>query len=482
MLSATGPDTTVGEHSGREIVFDFEGRQLRAIEGESVAAALIANGLRVFGRSTKYHRPRGYRCGHGHCSCCAMRVDGLPGVRTCATTVHPGMNVEREHAWPTADHDVLRASELLSPLMPPGFYYRWFRRSPRLFGVFERSLAHVAGQGRMPSIAAINRLSAAHCERVTTSDVLVVGGGVAGMSAALAAADQGAHVLLLERDDCLGGQAVDESVVRAESDDNVSSAESSGATQAVGLASQVIRHQGIGVLTRADAIGWYEEGTIAVDLHPDLLLVDPSAVVLATGSYELGLPFPNCDLPGVMLASGAQRLLSRYNVRPGSTAVVVTLDDSAYAVALQLVASGVEVHCVADCRAAEQVDERLTSALKRKDIAVLAGVTALHAHGFNRVSSISLRSSSSAEALSRRFPCDLVCVSAGFRPAHELEYQALCRGKVTLSMLSSAEPGAGKCSDGAGPWLAGRVVGAESVAVAVQQGQAAGRAVASCGR
>ena len=132
-----------------DIEFVFEGRTLTAREGDTVAAALFAHGVRVFGRSSKYHRPRGYRCGRGHCSACAMRVDGLPGVLTCVTPVRAGMKVEREHAWPAADFDVLRAADALSPLMPPGFYYRRFRRSPRLFAAFERGLAHVAGQGQL---------------------------------------------------------------------------------------------------------------------------------------------------------------------------------------------------------------------------------------------------------------------------------------------------------------------------------------------
>ena len=128
----------VQPQSGPELSFLFEGKPMTARKGDTVASALFRNGVRVFGRSSKYHRPRGYRCGMGHCSACAMRVDGLPGVRTCVTPVREGMTVAREHAWPGARGDALRVAEALSPLMPPGFYYRWFRRSPRLWGAFER--------------------------------------------------------------------------------------------------------------------------------------------------------------------------------------------------------------------------------------------------------------------------------------------------------------------------------------------------------
>ncbi len=166
--------------------------------------------------------------------------------------------------------------------------------------------------------------------------MLVVGGGAAGMSAALAAAGAGARVLLVHRGDRLGGGLAD--------DVPASSAIASG------LAARVAAEAAIDVLTGSDAIAWYEEGTIAVDRHPDLLLVEANAVVLATGGYDAGLPFPDWDLPGVMTVSAARRLVNRYGVLPGSRVVFVTGDDHAYAVAARLVALGAEVACVADLR------------------------------------------------------------------------------------------------------------------------------------
>ena len=448
------------------ITFTFEGRQLQAAVGDTVAAALIANGIQVFGRSSKYHRPRGYRCGRGHCSCCAMRVDGLPGVRTCVTTVQPGMRVEREHAWPTVDHDLLRASELLSPLMPPGFYYRWFKRSPRLWGAFERRLTRVAGQGDMPSREAVAKLAAARCRRRGGVDVLVVGGGVAGMSAALAAADEGATVLLVQRGDRLGGRAADDTQAAAD---------------AAGLVSRIEQQRPIEVLVDAEAVGWYEEDTIAVDTHPDLLLVDPGAVVLATGAYELGPAFANCDLPGVMLAGGAQRLLSRFGVRPGSTAVFIACGDFAYEAALHAMTAGIRIACLADCRWAHEADQRLVAALTSKGVTTLAKVSNVRANGVNRVTSLSL---TDARGETRRYRCDVVCVSAGFRAADELAHQVLSQGQVTLSVPEPVEsaPGEPTSHGPRGPWLAGQVCGTESFAAAVEQGAAVGRAAAGAAR
>jgi sarcosine oxidase subunit alpha len=451
-----------------DLEFVFEGRTLTAREGDSVAAALFANGVRVFGRSSKYHRPRGYRCGRGHCSACAMRVDGLPGVRTCVTPVRDGMRVEREHAWPGAGHDLLRAAEMLAPLTPPGFYYRWFRRSPKAFGVFERAIASAAGQGALPSLEAAQRLATARCRRRDDIAVLVVGGGAAGLSAALAAAGEGADVLLVEQDDRLGGRLAD-----------------APGDQAMGtLVGRVRDHAGIETLTSAEAIAWYEEGVLAVDCRPDLLLVRPTAVVLATGGYERGLPFPGWDLPGVMLAQGAQRLLRRFRVSPGSRAVVLTTDDSGYAAALELNDGGVEIACVADVRPPQAIRQRHARDAEAAGIALLTGVEGARAHGTGPVSALSLRLGGDGPPKIVRHKCDLVCISAGTRPADDLAYQSVARGSLVLSADSSLEAVA---ATGAlatagtpvlGPWLAGLVVGADTAAAAIVQGRVAGAAAA----
>lgn len=483
------PRRVEGAPAPAEFTFLFEGRPMTAREGDTVAAALIANGVHVFGRSSKYHRPRGYRCGRGHCSSCAMRVDGLPGVRTCVTPVRAGMTVEREHAWPRADRDLLRAAELLSPVMPPGFYYRWFRRSPRLWGAFERGLAQVAGQGEMPSREAVERLGAAHCERRAV-DVLVVGGGAAGMSAALAAAGTGAGVLLVQRGDGLGGGLADDAPA--------------GSALAADLAERAASAARTEIITGADAFAWYEEGTIAVERRPDLLLVDAAAVVLATGAYDAGLPFPNWDLPGVMTTTAARRLLSRYGVLPGSRAVVVTRDDHAYRVALQLVEQGMDVACVADYRetgetgiAAERTsshpvaDRAILTELAGCGVDLLTGLGSVTAHGIDRVRSATLRPAGRPGAAPRRartYECDTVCYSAGARPADDLAYQASCAGSVVLSDRGAeagegAAPGVGAGAASvvpapASPLLAGLITGDVTAAQAIAQGEAAGKAAA----
>ena len=293
-------DSKSGDSSGAVIRFLFEGRLLEAQKGDTIASALLRNDVSVLGRSSKYHRPRGYRCGHGHCSCCAMRVgDGLPGVRTCVTLVRPGMSVEREHAWPSADHDLLRgavaadaadAAGLLLPLVSP-------LASP-LRGVREGDLLKSRAKGRCRELRP-RRGWPKPAAKLETSTCLwsvqawpdcrprwrlpATDGGCSSWNAMTSWAGDTPTTPYLRV--TKGRRRAAPPTFRA-------------------FALLPGDSERIEVLTDAEAIGWYEEGLIAIDTHPDLLLVDASAVVLATGAYELGQPFPNSDLPGVMLASG----------------------------------------------------------------------------------------------------------------------------------------------------------------------------------
>ena len=467
----------------------FEGRRLRAREGATVAAALLEHGVRTFGRSAKYHRPRGVRCANGTCSCCAMRVDGLPGVRTCVTPVHDGMCVAREHAWPSADVDVLRVAELSGPLLHAGAYYRWFRRSPRLWGITERLLAGTAGQGTLPDAGAARRLAAARCETRRDIDVLVVGGGVAGLSAALAAARAGARTLLVDRHQRLGGGLAADTTPDPEAGAVVGLG---GAPRGHEVAAALVRaawaHHGLEALTLAEAVAWYEEGVVAVVRGPDLTLVEPGAVVLAAGVHELLPPFPNGDLPGVMSGAAAQRLLQVDGVTPGRRALIVTNGARGYALAAQLTGSGVENAGVADLRSASAIPEADRCAASDLGAEVIAGVRGMTGHGWNAVRAVTLvvRSDRRVGGVgrARRVACDLVCAAVGARPADELARQALETGRFSL-----AAPGAGGAASGgyrtlAGPggarlFLTGGASGVWSAAEAIAGAAAAGAAAAA---
>ena len=473
-----------GEGAGWPVRFFFEGRPLGARAGDTVAAALTRNGVRVFGRSSKFHRPRGLRCGNGTCSCCAMRVDGLPGVRTCVTPVREDMVVEREHAWPSADLDLLRAAELGAPLLHAGFYYRRLRRSPRLWALSERLLARAAGQGDLPASDAAARCAEARCETRSDVDVLVVGGGVAGMSAGLAAAATGARTLLVERHAVLGGALAAEAAPRPEASASVGlSGPARGLDVTRVLADRARAQAGLTVACGAEVVAWYEEGTVALVEGADLTLVRPRAVVLASGGHERVPPFVNGDLPGVMSGAAAQRLLHVSGVRPGRTAVVLADGERGHEVAAQLAAAGIHVVCVADRRPRNHVPEAGLRAAKDRGIRVLCDVRIVRAHGLNAVRAVSLGVAAGGAAAERpvRVACDLVCVCLGAAPADELARQALGAGRYAVSG-AAGRPGGGDSPAGPGGaalLVAGAAASVWSPAAAIAGGSAAGSAAAA---
>ncbi|HWM11494.1 MAG TPA: 2Fe-2S iron-sulfur cluster-binding protein, partial [Solirubrobacteraceae bacterium] len=180
-----------------ELQFDFDGKPVRALAGDTIGSALFAEGRRTFSRSFKYHRPRGLLCCAGQCPNCLVQVDGAPGVRACTEPVRAGMRVEHMNAVPSLDFDAMRATDLVGrPFTPPGFYYKTFIRPRRLWPVYEKVLRHAAGLGRAPAPRPEREWVTEYRRR--HADVLVVGGGVAGLSAAIAAAEQGSDVVLAD--------------------------------------------------------------------------------------------------------------------------------------------------------------------------------------------------------------------------------------------------------------------------------------------
>src|SRR5271166_2140680 len=182
---------------GGTVTFRFGDRTVTAAAGQSIAAALYADGVRVFSRSFKYHRPRGLLCVAGECPNCLMQVDGRPNVRTCIEPARAGQVVRPQNVWPSLGFDALRAFDYLDAFLPVGFYYKRFHRPRWLWPLFERVVRHVAGLGHVDVHVLPSRDMAV--EHLHT-EICVVGAGPAGLAAANAAAEVGADVLLLERE------------------------------------------------------------------------------------------------------------------------------------------------------------------------------------------------------------------------------------------------------------------------------------------
>ena len=334
-------DPQPGEVIDRTTSFDFtwNGRTCSAHPGDTIASALAADGVDVFSRSFKYHRPRGLLTASYLDPGCMLQVGDEPNVRGAHRLVRPGMEVSSQDTWPSLSFDVKAVNELARRALPAGFYYKTFMRPARLWPTYERILERFAHGGTLPvSDAPAGRFD----HRYAHPDVLVAGGGPAGMTAAIAAAEAGASVMLVEEEHELGGH------LRWGDEADLGALRS--------LRDSVAATPGIEVLTDAVVLGRYDDNWVSV-AHRGLPHVDERLVkarvgslVVASGLIERPYVFAGNDVPGVMLSSAVRRLINLHAVRPGDRAVVLTANSSGDAAAADLERAGVEVVHIEDAR------------------------------------------------------------------------------------------------------------------------------------
>ena len=437
----------------KTLSFTFDGKTVQAQQGDTLGSALHAAGRRTLSRSFKYHRPRGLMCCAGQCPNCLVEVDGAPGIRACTEPAREGMQVVHQNAWPRLDFDVARTTDKVGgPFTPPGFYYKTFMWPRKAWPLYEKVLRHAAGLGRLAKRQDDREWRTEYRRR--HADVLVVGGGAAGLSAAIAAAEGGADTVLADEGAEPGGSML-HTGRRAEARE---------------LAERA-RGAGVEILSNAPALGYYD-GMVPVWQGDTLHQIRARHHVFATGTIEQPLVFAGNDLPGVMLAGGARRLIALYAVRPGYRAVVATTDDRGLQAALDLHRAGVDVVAVADLRPSPSA---LARQLGEAGLPVQQATTILHAQGADEVRGAVLgpvTGNGKRSAGEHAYTCDLVVVSGGAYPATSLIQQAGARavfdaGSETF-LLEDLPPhihAAGEVAGARSPQaiaLSGRVAGAES--------------------
>jgi sarcosine oxidase, subunit alpha len=426
---------------GKPLRFTFDGRKMSGFAGDTLASALLANGVHLVGRSFKYHRPRGIL------SAGVEEPNALVTVRRdrarytpnlCATTVelYEGLTAESQNRWPSLNFDVGAAASLIAPFIPAGFYYKtfmWPRGAWRT--LYEPYIRAAAGLGRAPSLPDPDRYSQryAHC------DVLVVGAGAAGIAAALAAARGGARVILCDEQPEPGGFLLTEAAaVQGEQIEQLP-ARQWLERQLAALAEQ----PRLRLLTRTTAFGCYPHNLAGLCERLTDHLGAPSSgqprerlwqvrareIVFATGAIERPLVFPGNDRPGVMLCAAARTFLNRYGVVAGKRIAIVTACEDAYRAALDLRAAGAEIAVIADTRAT--ANGALPQAARAAGLPLRTGVTIIGTRGRLRVSAIEVAPvdvDGVVGGKSQLYACDLVLMSAGFTPNVSLFSQA--RGKL----------------------------------------------------
>jgi sarcosine oxidase subunit alpha len=388
----------------------YKGKTYQGVAGDTVATALFAGGVRVFARSLKYHRPRGLYSLNGECSNTMMDVDGIPNVRTENTLLEDGMAVKAQNVVGSADFDWMSFMDKLSWMMPAGFYYKTMHKPAAIWPHAMKQIRKAAGLG---VISADYEMKGQYDELFMKAEVTVIGGGAAGMAAALAAAESGQRVILLEARPHLGGCF----------DYRVSTFGDGTPLyqKAREMAAKVEQTPGIRVFRHTPLVGAYTNNLItafqvgkAGDAFTERYIeIRSDSVVVATGCIERPLLFDNNERPGVMQVGCAHRLARTYGLLPGKEAVFSVGHDLGLEAAVDLFDLGLKITCVADIREDGQNPELLL-ALAQRRIPVLKGWVAAKAHGSKQVEKVTLTTVEGT--VKREFDCDLLVASAGLTP------------------------------------------------------------------
>jgi heterotetrameric sarcosine oxidase alpha subunit len=450
---------------GAPLRFSFDGRRFEGLAGDTLASALLANGVRLVGRSFKYHRPRGIVSAGPEEPCALVDVIDAAGrePNRPATTLAlaAGLVAESQNRWPSLRFDALAINDRLARFLPAGFYYKtlmapgwaWER-------VYEPAIRRAAGLGRLEPVVGEH---AAPADTVHEhAEVLVIGAGPAGLSAALALGACRIRVLLLEQDVALGGGTL--------LDPRWESWRAAALAALAGLGS-------VRTLARTTVTGAYGHGVFAAletlapaaaaasGLKERLRIIRARQVIVATGALERLIAFPGNDVPGVMLAGAALAYLRRYGVAVGARPALFANHDEAYEAAFALADAGVELAGVVDVR----VESRAADAARARGIAVHAGAVVGAVEGRHGVRAIRLEARGDA----RRLETDCLLMSGGQTPASALASQlgaTLAWHERLAAFVPELDPATGR--------VAGAAAGITGLAAAARDGAAAAGAVA----
>ena len=471
----------------RPLAFTFNGRAYEGTAGDTLASALLANGVHLVGRSFKYHRPRGILSSGPEETNAVVQLGSGAGTdpNRPATTVElwDGLQATSQNCWPGPRFDLGAVADRVAPLIAAGFYYKTFMWPSFLWPLFERIIRHAAGLGQSPRDADPDTYehANAHC------DVLVAGGGPAGLAAARAAAGAGARVIVAEEGPTFGGALLSET-------DETTIGGAAPLDWVERTAGELAAADEVRLLPRTTVFAYYDHNYLAMvervgdHLSPAeaagrprqrLWKVRAKQVVLATGAIERPLVFADNDRPGIMLAGAGRTYLNRYGVKPGNRCVVFTGNDGAYRAALDMTAAGAAVEAIVDLR--PQADGELPRRARDAGIPVLAGHAIVATHGRHRIEGVSVMAlnddATGVNGAARDLACDVVLMSGGSNPAVHLFSQS--RGRLRFDderaifvpgVSAQAERSAGACN---GTFtLAGCL--AEGAAAGLAAAQAAG--------
>ena len=402
----------------KPIAFSFEGRQHSGFAGDTLTSALMANGVRTLGRSFKYHRRRGTLSAANHDANAIVQIvsggRSIPNARADVLPIAEGLEARAVNTQGGLEHDRRASLDRLSAFLPVGFYYKAFF-GKRLFPYWERLFRKLSGLGAV-DLGATRQITA---KRYAFADVAVIGAGPSGLAAALAAAGAGADVALIDENPQLGGSGT-----------YAHHSDATGEQRVADLIGAVKTHSRIRCFVSTVVAGYYADHWLALDTRDRMIKLRARSVVIAQGAYEQPAVFRNNDLPGVMLASGAQRLMQRYGVAPASRVAILGANVHAYRAARDALDAGLEVPLLLDLREqAGPESAALAPTLRSRGVRIVNGaaVYAAQANSAGEIETIELAELQAGRwhrAAAEPVSVDGLWMSVGFAPADALLRQA----------------------------------------------------------
>ena len=412
------------------IQFTFDGKNYVGAKGDTVASALIANGVCLMGRSFKYHRPRGVISSgveEPNALVGIKRKGGryTPNVRASVQEIYDGMEAVSQNRYPSLAFDVGGVNNMLSRFFPAGFYYKTFMWPKFAWKkIYEPIIRHAAGLGKAPSEPDPDGYS----NQFVYCDTLIVGGGAAGIAAAIAASENGDSVILCDENEEFGGWMICESETKI-----------NGNTASKFVDEKIDelkKNENVRLLSRTTAFGYFQQNMVALVERVGEHLAEPEKnrerlwqvrakqVLLAQGALEKGMVFPDNDRPAIMLAGAGQAYLNKYGVAVGNKVGVYTACDSAYSTAFEMYEAGCEVVVIVDYR--DEVNEELIERAESLGIEVKQKYRVAGTKGKLRIKAMTICDATGGDE--KEINVDCLLMSGGWTPCLHLHCQA--RGKV----------------------------------------------------
>ncbi|MCK5737913.1 FAD-dependent oxidoreductase [bacterium] len=408
--------------------FIFDGKKIAAFEGETIAAALHAAGVRKLSESAHLHRPRGFFCAIGKCSSCLMEVNGIPNVKTCLTLVELGMVVRSQRGWGTL---------------------------------------HSVTQKLTPTASAIPAYSA---------DIAIIGGGPSGLSAAIESAKLGLRVMLFDENHRLGGQLIKQTHMFFGSKEHYARIRGIEISRKLQAELQTLP---VEVFTEASVIGYYHPHSLAVIHHGKLKKVTAKKVIVTTGATENMLAFEGNDLPGIYGAGAVQTLMNVHGVLPGKRVLMIGAGNIGVIVSYQLLQAGVDVAAIVEAKPSIGAYQVHASKIARMGVPILTSCTLKRAWGNDCVTNAEIvdldKNWREIPGTEKEFDIDTICLSVGLNPSSKILAQAGAKMQ-NIPALGGNVAFHGELLETtvAGLYVAGDVSGIEEASSAMLEGRLAG--------